>query len=86
MHGGTLAIDGSTFRSNRASTDGGAILLTGGELFDAIHKGYSEKEAASHLRQILSGLAFLHSKNIVHADIATTSQYTTVTHQSHSNT
>jgi len=46
-------------------------LLSGGELFDRIvEKGhFSEKSAASIIRQITNSLDYLHSNNIVHRDL-----------------
>ena len=43
-------------------------LVTGGELFDDIVKReyYSESQASSCLRQILSALQFCHDRGIVH--------------------
>lgn len=45
-------------------------LLQGGDLFDAIIKrdGFNEKDAAHVTRQLLSGMAYLHSKGITHRD------------------
>ena len=45
--------------------------LTGGELLDFIlkHKVISEQETASYIKQLLSSVAYLHSRNIVHRDI-----------------
>jgi len=46
-------------------------LVTGGELFDKIvEKGqYSEKEASSTVKKILSAVDYLHSINIAHRDL-----------------
>ncbi|CAI0410511.1 unnamed protein product [Linum tenue] len=47
-------------------------LCSGGELFDRIvgrHDRYSEREAATVVRQIAGGLDALHSANIVHRDL-----------------
>ena len=46
-------------------------LMKGGELYDQISKisSYSEKNAAIIIEQILSVLAYLHSKRIVHRDL-----------------
>jgi len=46
-------------------------LLSGGELFDRIvEKGhFSEKNAASIIKQITNSLDYLHSNNIVHRDL-----------------
>ena len=46
-------------------------LLTGGELFDRISrkKTFSECDAALIMKQILGGISYCHSKNIVHRDI-----------------
>ena len=40
-----------------------------GELFEQINKKFSETQIAVMFRQILSGLAYLHSHNIVHRDL-----------------
>lgn len=46
-------------------------LCPGGELFDRItdKSRYSERDAAFVLRQILEGLAFMHSQKIAHCDL-----------------
>ncbi|KAK9820338.1 hypothetical protein WJX72_009178 [[Myrmecia] bisecta] len=46
-------------------------LVVGGELLDRVtEKGnYSEKDAADIIRQILSGVAYLHANGIVHRDL-----------------
>lgn len=46
-------------------------LVTGGELLDAVlQRGtYSETEARSCFMQLLSGIEYLHSKNVVHRDL-----------------
>jgi len=45
--------------------------VTGGELFNKIvTKGfYSESDGAFLIKQILDGIAFMHSKNLVHRDL-----------------
>jgi len=45
--------------------------VAGGELFDRIvqQDSYSEKEAATVIRQITSIVQFVHSKNVVHRDL-----------------
>ncbi|KPI89883.1 putative protein kinase [Leptomonas seymouri] len=46
-------------------------LLTGGMLFDRIVqlKHYSESDASALVRNVLSGLAHIHSKGIIHRDL-----------------
>lgn len=46
-------------------------LCTGGELFDRIKArgSYSEKDAALVLRQMFSGIQYMHSKGIAHCDL-----------------
>jgi len=50
-------------------------MCCGGELFDRIvdransGEGYSERQAAIILKQVLSAVAFMHSKNIAHCDL-----------------
>ena len=43
----------------------------GGELFDRIDqaKSFSEKDAAKYIKQLLSAIAYLHARNIVHRDL-----------------
>ena len=44
----------------------------GGELFDrllAMKSGFTEKDAAHIMKQLLSAIAYLHSKNICHKDL-----------------
>ena len=41
----------------------------GGELFEQINKKFSETQIAVMFRQIFSGLAYLHSNNIIHRDL-----------------
>ena len=45
--------------------------ISGGELFERIiEKEYlTEKEAGTYLRQLIEGLEYMHSKNIIHLDI-----------------
>jgi len=46
-------------------------LLNGGELFNNIIKRghYTEKDACITIKQLLSALAYMHSKNLMHRDI-----------------
>ena len=48
-------------------------LCQGGELFEAITKRthFNEQVAASIIKQILSAIAYCHSKSIVHRDLKT---------------
>ena len=55
------------------NTKNSYILITeyceGGELFDQVRNQLSETQIAVIFRQLLSGLAYLHSNNIVHRDL-----------------
>lgn len=46
-------------------------LCTGGELFDRIIKfgHFSERYAASIMKQILSAISYCHSNNVMHRDL-----------------
>jgi calcium-dependent protein kinase len=46
-------------------------LCTGGELFDEITKrsNFNEQDAAAIIKQVLSAVAYCHSKNICHRDL-----------------
>ena len=51
-------------------------LCTGGDLFDRLeaveeltNESYTEKQCARIVRQIISSVAYLHSKNIIHRDL-----------------
>ena len=46
-------------------------LCTGGELFDRIvsRGSFTEKDAASVVKQVASGLVYIHSKDIVYRDV-----------------
>ena len=46
-------------------------LVAGGELFDALvsQGAYSELDAARHIREAASALAFLHGVGVVHCDL-----------------
>ena len=48
--------------------------VTGGELFDRIVErgNYTEKDASGLLEQVLKGVAYLHSLDIVHRDLKVT--------------
>ena len=45
--------------------------LTGGELFDKLcEEDYlTEEQACDYTKQVVQGMAYLHSKNIMHLDI-----------------
>lgn len=47
------------------------LSVSGGELFDFIaeKENLLESEAIEFMKQILAGLAFMHSKNIAHFDL-----------------
>ena len=55
------------------NTKNSYILITeyceGGELFDQVKNQLSETQIAVIFKQVLSGLAYLHSNNIVHRDL-----------------
>ena len=55
------------------NTKNSYILITeyceGGELFDQVKNQLSETQIAVIFRQLLSGLAYLHSNNVVHRDL-----------------
>ncbi|CDR94798.1 calcium-dependent protein kinase 4, putative [Babesia bigemina] len=46
-------------------------LYTGGELFDEIvsRKCFSEQDAAKIIKQVLSGINYMHKQNVVHRDL-----------------
>lgn len=46
-------------------------FVAGGELFDKIHSlgKFTEKQAASVIKQLLSAIVYLHHRNIVHRDL-----------------
>uniref|UniRef100_A0A3P8RNI6 Calcium/calmodulin-dependent protein kinase type IV n=1 Tax=Amphiprion percula TaxID=161767 RepID=A0A3P8RNI6_AMPPE len=45
-------------------------LVTGGELFDIVERGYySERDAAHVIKQILEAVAYLHENGVVHRDL-----------------
>ena len=46
-------------------------LVTGGELFDDIEKNqfYSEDDAANCINQVLLGVEYIHSENVLHRDL-----------------
>lgn len=46
-------------------------LYSGGELFDEIvnRKCFSEKDAAKIIKQVLSGINYMHKQNVVHRDL-----------------
>ena len=46
-------------------------LCTGGEMFDRIINAghFSEKQAATYIKQVLLGVNYLHGKNIMHRDL-----------------
>jgi calcium-dependent protein kinase len=46
-------------------------MCTGGELFDQIimRPYYSERDAASVMKQVFSAIAYCHGQNIVHRDL-----------------
>lgn len=48
-------------------------LCTGGDLFDRLeeqdNESYTEEQCAKLMRQIISSVSYLHSKNIIHRDL-----------------
>lgn len=59
------------FISLRSTPNFNTRYCSGGELFDRIQKisSFNEKQAAKYIKQLLSAIAYLHARNIVHRDL-----------------